>query len=143
MKGDELARGAKSEQYLRAVANICASSHRVPSREGLGDYVRKIGRMAVRLTLSLGFLLCLTLVGAAGAGAQTGSGSGSGACGGSGSGATPCVTETTTNIVAGSTTTPGSGLALTGEQAAIPLAAAAGLMIVVLGARQLRRRANN
>lgn len=112
-----------------------------PSREGLGDYVRTIGRMAVRLTLSLGFLVCLTLVGASGAGAQTCPGSGSGS--GSGSGAVTCDTTTTAPIVAGSTTSTDTGLALTGEQAAIPLAAAAGLMIIVLGARQLRRRANN
>jgi len=42
------------------------------------------------------------------------------------------------------TTTSGSGvLPLTGEQAAIPLAAAAGIIVLVLGARQLRRRTNN
>jgi LPXTG-motif cell wall-anchored protein len=32
---------------------------------------------------------------------------------------------------------------LTGEQAAIPLTAAAGIIVVVLAARGLRRRSNN
>jgi len=42
------------------------------------------------------------------------------------------------------TTTSTSGvLPLTGEQAALPLAGAAGIIVLVLGARQLRRRTNN
>jgi hypothetical protein len=91
----------------------------------------------MRMTLCLGVLVCLTVVGAAGAGAQTG-GSGSGSGSGPGSG-----TTTTQATVSGNTTTTVSGLALTGEQAAIPLAAAAGIIVLVLGARQLRRRSNN
>jgi len=46
--------------------------------------------------------------------------------------------------VAGSSTTAGpSTLPLTGEQVAIPLAAAGGIIVLVLAARQLRRRSNN
>ncbi len=99
--------------------------------------MRTIGRLAKRLGLCLGFMLCLTLVSAAGAGAQTGSGSGSGSGSGTGGG--------TTTTVATGVTTPvvQPNLAVTGEQTAIPLAAAAGLVIVVMGTRQLRRRANN
>jgi len=91
----------------------------------------------MRLTLCLGFLVCLTVVGATGAGAQTG-GSGSGSGSGPGTGST-----TTQATVAGNTTTTVSGLALTGEQAALPLAAAAGIIVLVLAGRQLRRRTDN
>ena len=97
----------------------------------------------MRVTLCLGFLVCLSVVGAAGATAQTCPGSGgSGGGGGSGSGSNTCA-STTTSPVLNTTPTTVSGLALTGEQAALPLAAAAGIIVVVLGARQLRRRANN
>jgi len=54
-----------------------------------------------------------------------------------------CEAPTTASVLAGSSTTSGPTLALTGETAAIPLAAAAGLMIIVLGARQLRRRTDS
>jgi len=91
----------------------------------------------VRATLCLGFLVCLTVVGASAAGAQTG-GSGSGSGSGPGTGST-----TTQATVSGNTSTTVSGLALTGEQAALPLAAAAGLIVLVLAGRQLRRRTNN
>ncbi|HEX3426520.1 MAG TPA: hypothetical protein VHT30_10350 [Acidimicrobiales bacterium] len=102
--------------------------------------MRTIGRLATRVALCLGFLVCLTVVGASAASAQSCGGSGSGS--GSGSG---CTTTTVASGSSGSTTTttPSGTLPLTGEQAAIPLAAAAGLIVVVLGARQLRRRSNN
>jgi hypothetical protein len=82
----------------------------------------------------------LSVVGAAGATAQTCPGSGG--SGGSGSGTNTCA-STTTSPILNTTPTTVSGLALTGEQAALPLAAAAGIIVLVLGARQLRRRANN
>ena len=92
--------------------------------------------------LCLGFVVCLSVIGVsalgASAGAQTCSGSG-----GSGSG-TGCTTTTTVVTAStGSATTTSGQLALTGEQVAVPLAAAAGLFVIVLAARQLRRRANN
>lgn len=103
--------------------------------------MRTIGRLATRLGLCLGFLVCLTVVGAVGisaANAQTCPGSGSGS--GSGPG---CTTTTTVASVSGATTTTTGALALTGEQVALPLAAAGGLIVVVLAARGLRRRSNN
>ena len=102
--------------------------------------MRTIGRLALRVTLCLGFLVCLSVVGASGATAQTCPGSG-GSGGSAGSGSIPCASTTTSPILNTSTTV--SGLALTGEQAALPLAAAAGIIVLVLGARHLRRRANN
>ncbi len=123
--------------------HTCAHGHSKPSREGLGDYVRTIGRLATRVTLCLGFLVCLTVVGASGAGAQTATTSCSGGSGGSGSGPGGCTTLPTVSTVPGNTPTTVSGLAFTGEQAAIPLVAAGGLIVLVLAARQLRRRSNS
>ncbi len=99
--------------------------------------------------MGLGFLVCLTLgmtlASAGSAGAQT-----SPYCQYPGAAANypqySCIGATTTSSVlagSGTTTGPTNNLAATGETAAIPLAAAAGLMIIVLGARQLRQRANN
>ena len=102
--------------------------------------MRTIGRLATRVALCLGFLVCLTVLGASAASAQACPGSGSGS--GSGAGCTTTTVEVT--VPGSATTTSGSGvLPLTGEQAAIPLAAAAGIIVLVLGARQLRRRTNN
>ncbi|HEX3539181.1 MAG TPA: hypothetical protein VHT75_01950 [Acidimicrobiales bacterium] len=81
------------------------------------------------------------MVGASGAGAQT-----STTCPASGYNSSyypNCGTTTTAPVVSGNTSTTSTGLALTGEQAALPLAGAAGLIVLVLGARQLRRRTNN
>jgi YVTN family beta-propeller protein len=59
---------------------------------------------------------------------------------GSGSGTIPCETSTTVSVVAGATAAPGvSGLPATGRAEGIPLAGGAGLIVVVLGLRGLRR----
>jgi len=92
----------------------------------------------------LGFLVCLTLgmtlASAGGAGAQVTNPY----CAYPGGYGYDCSgTTTTVSVLAGATPTGTGGLATTGTNAAIPLAAAAGLLIIVLGARQLRQRADN
>lgn len=68
-------------------------------------------------------------------------------CPGSGSGSgsgTGCTTTTTASLVAGgSTSTIVLELPTTGEQSAIPLAVGAALLVLVLGAHRLRRRAKS
>ncbi|MGH9127271.1 MAG: hypothetical protein ACRDZ8_21495 [Acidimicrobiales bacterium] len=101
--------------------------------------------MATRVGLCLGFVVCLGVLGVSSLGAFTASGQTCSGSGGSGSG-TGCTTTTTVAVATtavGSATTTSGQLALTGEQVAVPLAAAAGLFVIVLAARQLRRRANN
>ena len=134
-----------SRIYAPARKEPCASTLG-QVRKDWGIYVRTIRRVATRVGLCLGFVVCLSVIGVSGlgafsAGAQTCTGSG-----GSGSGP-GCATTTTvaavTTTAAGTATTSSGQLALTGEQVAVPLAAAAGLLVIVLAARQLRRRANN
>jgi hypothetical protein len=137
----KLALGGDSEQDLPTRTDKAVRVH-IESQEGLGDYVRTIGRVATRVGLSLGFVVCLSVIGISSLGAFSASAQ---TCGyGYGYNSSGCTTTTVAVATStGSATTSSGQLALTGEQVAVPLAAAAGLLVIVLAARQLRRRANN